>query len=231
MAEAKRFSKQKGKYKNGGEPRLLREVAYERLKEAIRDGELQPGEALPESRISSALQISRTPVREALQKLAQEGLVQIMPNRAVTVAEPSLPDALNVLHVRSLIEPEIVRLVTETITSEKIEVLRQAVADMAAAAEAGDRMAWSKADTVYHETLSNACPNKLLGKLGLQMRNRIHFLATDAQTTAARLDACTKEHRAIVEAIAERDGQKAQEAMQVHIHELRSSLFRRLAHL
>ena len=231
MAEAKRFSKQRGKYKNDGEPRLLREVAYERLKEAIRDGELQPGEALPESRISSALQISRTPVREALQKLAQEGLVQIMPNRAVTVAAPSLPDALNVLHVRSLVEPEIVRLVAETITPEKLEVLWQAVADIEAAAEAGDRVAWSKADTVYHETLSNACPNALLGKLGLQMRNRIHFLATDAQTTSARLEACTREHREIIEAIAEGDGQKAQEAMQAHIHELRSSFFRRLAHM
>ena len=223
--------KQKGKYKNGSEPRLLREVAYERLKEAIRDGELQPGEALPESRISSALQISRTPVREALQKLAQEGLVQIMPNRAVTVAEPSLPDALNVLHVRSLVEPEIVRLVAEAVTPEALDVLRQAVADMEAAAEAGDRSAWSKADTVYHETLSNACPNALLGKLGLQMRNRIHFLATDAQTTAARLAACTEEHREIIEAIAEGDGPRAQAAMQEHIHALRTSFFRRLAHL
>ena len=222
---------QEGKRKREHEPRLLRDVAYERLKEAIRDGALRPGEALPESRVSAALQISRTPVREALQKLAQEGLVQILPNRAVTVAEPSLPDALNVLHVRSLIEPEIVRLVAEAITPEALGALQEAVADMTAAAEAGDRAAWSKADTVYHETLSSACPNALLGKLGLQMRNRIHFLATDAQTTAARLVTCTEEHRVVAEAIAEGDGEKAQEAMREHIHQLRTSFFRRLAHL
>lgn len=231
MAEAKRLTKRKDKHKNDGEPRLLREVAYEHLKEAIRDGALQPGEALSESRLSSALDISRTPVREALQKLAQEGLVQIMPNRAVTVAEPSLPDALNVLHVRSLVEPEIVRLVAESITPETLEILEQTVADMEEAAQAGDRSAWSKADTVYHEVLSEACPNALLGKLGLQMRNRIHFLATDAQTTSARLQACTQEHRDIAVAIAEGDGPRAQEAMREHLHQLRAGFFQRLAHV
>ena len=234
MAERKQLGRRKSKHARDGtdgEPRLLREVAYERLKEAIRDGELQPGEALSESRLSSALQISRTPVREALQKLAQEGLVQIMPNRAVTVAAPSLPEALNVLHVRSLVEPEIARLVAESITEEALAVLRQVIEEMEQAAQAGDRSGWSKADTVYHEVLSAACPNALLGKLGLQMRNRIHFLATDAQTTSQRLVTCTEEHREIVEAIAAGEGRRAQEAMQQHIHQLRASFFQRLAHM
>lgn len=229
MAELKQVNG-KRRRRDGSAPLLLREVAYERLKDAIRDGELQPGEPLSETRLSEALQISRTPVREALQQLAQEGLVQIMPNRAVTVASPSMQEVLNVLHVRSIVEPEIVRLVAESVTEETLAVLWRALDQMDAAAQQGDRPAWSKADTVYHETLSEVCPNALLGQLGLQMRNRIQFLATDSQTTPARLLTCTEEHRAIVAAIAKRDGQAAQKAMQEHIHQLRASFFKRLAH-
>lgn len=227
----KRPVRNRGKRGNGaGGTPLLRETAYERLKDAIRDGDLQPGEPLSEGRISEAFQISRTPVREALQQLAQEGLVQIQANRTVTVATLSLPEVLNVLHLRSLLEPEIARLVADSLTPAALEILQQSVSDMEEAATRGDRAAWSRADTVLHETLSHVCPNDLLGRLGLQMRNRMQLLATDSQTTPARLIACTAEHQAIVAAIAEGDGEKAQAATREHMKILRESFFKRLGH-
>ena len=70
--------------------RLLRQIAYERLHEAIKHAQLEPGEPLSETRISKALGISRTPVREALQQLVREGLLQVIPGRAITVAAPSV---------------------------------------------------------------------------------------------------------------------------------------------
>lgn len=233
MPEIKRLVRNRGK-RGGGDgtrgTRLLRETAYERLKDAIRDGELQPGEPLSEARISEAFQISRTPVREALQQLAQEGLVQFQANRTVTVAALSLPEVLNVLHLRSILEPEIARLAAESIPKPAVEILQNSVAAMGQAAKAGDRAAWSKADTELHETLSEACPNDLLGRLGLQMRNRMQLLATDSQTTQARLIACTTEHQAIVSAIARGDGDKAQAATREHLRVLRESFFKRLGH-
>jgi DNA-binding GntR family transcriptional regulator len=66
-------------------------MAYSNIKEAIRLARVQPGQPLSETRLSRQLGISRTPVREALQMLAQEGLVQIIPGRAVTVASPTVP--------------------------------------------------------------------------------------------------------------------------------------------
>jgi DNA-binding GntR family transcriptional regulator len=85
--------------------RLLREVAYERLKDAVRHANLQPGEPLSENRISKILGISRTPVREALQILAQEGLVEIVPGRGITVASRSIRQILDVLHIRHSLQP------------------------------------------------------------------------------------------------------------------------------
>jgi DNA-binding GntR family transcriptional regulator len=192
--------------------------------------EFEPGEPLSEARISEAFKISRTPVREALQQLAQEGLVQIQPNRTVTVAALSLQEVMNVLHLRSLLEPEVVRLVAESRRPAAVDTLEECIATMEDAAVSGDRAGWAKADTVLHETLAKACPNELLGRLALQMRNRMQLLATDSQTTPARLIACTAEHKAVIEAIAEGDPQRAQETAREHITLLRESFFKRLGY-
>jgi DNA-binding GntR family transcriptional regulator len=148
----------------------------------------------------------------------------------MTVAAPSMQEVLNVLHIRTLIDPEIARLVAESATKETLDILHQSVQGLEEASRNEDRVGWSKADTLYHETLSNACPNFLLGQLGLQMRNRTHLVATDVQTTPARLEACTLEHQEVVDAIARRDVTAAQEAMRNHVHHLRESFFKRLTH-
>ena len=209
--------------------RRLRDTAYERLKDALRHADLQPGQPLSETYLSKILGISRTPVREALQQLAQEGLLQTIPGRAVTIAAPSIQGVLNLIHVRSLLEPEVARLVAESGSADVVEKLRAALSKMDQAIEQGDRAAWSKADTEWHEVLSQACPNALLGEMTLQMRNRAHYLSVDNQTTQTRLSHCTQEHRQIVDAIAARDGPSAEQAMRQHIHELRESMFRRLS--
>jgi DNA-binding GntR family transcriptional regulator len=208
--------------------RLLRQVAYERLQEAMTHANLQPGEPLSETRISKALGISRTPVREALQQLAQEGLVQIIPGRAITTAAPTIQEVLEVVHVRELLEPELVRLAAETLSPEAQEILQQIIQEMELAAANTDRFAWSKADTLFHETLSYYCPNRLLGQLVLQARNRVHSTAVDDQTTDTRITACTGEHKQVIEAILAHDAAKAEQLMREHIQQLRHSLFKRL---
>jgi len=208
--------------------RRLRDTAYERLKDAIRHQELQPGQPLSETYLSEILGISRTPVREALQQLTQEGLLQVIPGRAVTVAAPSIQGVLNLIHVRSLLEPEVARLVAESPAPEVVDSLRNTLAKMQQAAEQGDRAAWSRADAEWHETLAQACPNTLLAELSLQMRNRTHGLSVDSQTTQARILDCTAEHRQVVDAIAGQEPQVAEQAMRGHIDKLRESMFRRL---
>jgi len=208
--------------------RLLREVAYDRLQDAIRHANLQPGDPLSETRLSKALGISRTPVREALQQLAKEGLVQIIPGRAITVAAPSIQEVLEVVHIRELLEPELVRLAAEALPAEALEIIQRTIQEMERAAEAGDRLVWSRADTIFHETLSNFCPNRLLGELVLQARNRVHHTAIDEQTTDTRIAECTAEHKQVLEAIMRRDAETAEQLMRDHIKQLRQSMFRRL---
>lgn len=215
---------------DGDSSLLLRHVAYERIKEAIRQSQVQPGQPLSETRLSRQLGISRTPVREALQVLAQEGLVQIIPGRAITVAAPSVRDVMDAIHVRSILEPEVVRLAAKHISPEQLEVLAQAQRDLEAAVENSDRAAWSRTDNIYHEVLSAACPNQLLGDLAMQFRNRVSYLSSDSQGNWERLAVCTDEHRQIVDRIAAGDPEGAAQAMRTHIEKYRESIFRRLSH-
>ncbi|MFN2189527.1 MAG: GntR family transcriptional regulator [Candidatus Promineifilaceae bacterium] len=211
--------------------RLRREIAYERLKDALQHADLEPGEVLSETRLSESLGISRTPVREALQQLAQEGLVQVIPGRAITVAVHSLQSILDVVHIRLLLEPELVRLATSVVSGLEVDKLVGAVRDMEEACEQGNHTAWSKADTRFHDILGESCPNVLLGEIVTQMRNRAHHLANiDSQTNPARLKACTTEHRDIINSIVSKDGQAAAEATRTHLEELRESLFSRLSY-
>ena len=211
-------------------PRLLSEITYERIKEAIRNADLEPGQPLSETKLSKMLGISRTPVREAIHQLAQEGLVQIIPGRAITVASLSVQEVMNAVHVRSILEPEVARLTAASISPGDLENLWAVIQEMGETIEKGDRASWAKADNEFHEILGASCPNKLLGDMVVQVRNRISYLSTDNQTNHNRMLACTQEHRIIVEAIAAGDSQVAEKAMRDHINELRDSFFRRLSH-
>lgn len=209
---------------------LLRDRAYDQIKAAIRLGQVQPGQPLSETRLSKQLGISRTPVREALQLLAQEGLVQVIPGRAVTVAAPSLHEVMDAIHVRFLIEPETARLAAKHISDFQLQTLLDAQAGLDEAIRAGDRAAWSRADNIYHETISAACSNQLLADLAMQMRNRVSYLSIDAQGNWERLVACTAEHRHVVDAIATHDSEEAARLMRQHIEAYRESIIRRLSH-
>lgn len=209
---------------------LLRDTAYNRIRDAIRYGTLEPGEPLSETRLSQWLGISRTPVREALQQLARQGLVQIIPGRAVTVAAPSMEETLNAIHVRSILEPVVVQMATESISNARLEELWTALRTMEAAVEQDDREGWSRADSTYHEIISSACPNQLLGELSQQIRGRVSFVAIDIRTSPERLAACTLEHRHIVEAMARRQPEAAAEAMRVHIDQLLQSTVQKFNH-
>jgi DNA-binding GntR family transcriptional regulator len=224
------FTKQKvHPGKNG--VRRRREVAYERIKDAIQHAGLEPGEPLSELQLSKLLGISRTPVREALQQLAQEGMVQVIPGRAVTVASRSVKDVLDVVHMRTLLEPELARLAAENASESQIEALQDAINRMEAALPDDDYAAWSKADKVFHDTINQACPNPLLGETVVLLRNRVHHLAnTDSKHNPARLAACTAEHREVVDAIAQHNSKAAEQAMRDHLNKLRESLFNKLTY-
>jgi DNA-binding GntR family transcriptional regulator len=206
---------------------LLREVAYKRLYHAFRNIELEPGEALSAVWLSKILGISRTPVREALQQLATDGLIQIIQGRAVAISARSPQEIYDALHVRELLEPASVRLCATGIAREDLEHLSRLTMEMEMAAVAGDQLGWSRADMEWHEILCTACPNKLLGEMVLLARNRMYHRGSDEHVPAEYLVEGTKEHRRVLDAIVSQDGDLAAQLMHDHLQELKENLFRR----
>ena len=230
MVETQKSTPDIDQQTSSSSPRLLSEIAYERIKDAIRDGDFEPGQHLSETKLSRLLGISRTPVREAIHQLAQEGLLQIIPGRAVIVASLSIQEVMNAVHIRTILEPEIVRLAATSISPDDLEKLWKVLYLMEESLAEEDRSAWAKADNSFHEILSEACPNRLLGDMAIQVRNRVSYLASDNQTSQKRMLACTREHRQVVEAIAAGDPQAAEQAMSDHIGLLGQSFIQRLTH-
>jgi DNA-binding GntR family transcriptional regulator len=210
-----------------GEHLLLREVAYKRLYDAFRNIELEPGESLSTVWLSKLLGISRTPVREALQQLAADGLIQLIQGRAVAVTARSPQEIYDALHVRELLEPASVRLCATGIVDSSRERLQQLMNVMEKAARAGDRTTWSRADHEWHEVLCGACPNRLLGQMVLQARNRMYHRGSDEHVPAQYLTEGTEEHRRILDAIVAHDQEQAGQLMLEHLEQLKENLFKR----
>ena len=210
-----------------GENMRLREVAYKRLYDALRNVDLEPGEPLPEVQLSRVLGLSRTPVREALQQLATDGLIQFIQGRAVTIAARSAQEVFDALHVRELLEPQAVKLAVQMVTGKKLARLQELTDLMEQAALKAERAAWSRADREWHEVLCNACPNKLLGEMVLLARNRMYHKGSDEYVTERYLIDGTAEHRRIVEAVAAQDAELAEQLTLYHLHQLRENILKR----
>ncbi len=226
MDKLENYLLRQGEIQNTG-ARLLREVVYDRLYDAIRNTDLQPGDALSEPRIARALGISRTPVREALHLLTQAGLLEVIPGRAVLVASPSMRNIFDALQLRELLEPEMMKAVAHNMSAADLETLQEITAEMERAARAGDRPAWSRADNQWHELMSRACPNRLLGDTVLQTRNRIFTTAADENVTDQYLIDGTLEHKKIVAAIEAGDGDLARQLTLDHIKNLKANMIKR----
>jgi len=104
---------------------LLSQKVYRVLKTEIAKGFLEPGTKLFEDKIATQMGVSRTPVREAIQKLAAEGLIKIAPNQTLIVTEVSLEDVKEVLQIRGVLEGLAARIAAKKITRQEIEGLKK----------------------------------------------------------------------------------------------------------
>jgi DNA-binding GntR family transcriptional regulator len=148
----------------GAWPEKLNDLAYNRLEEMIATLELAPGTTLTEQALSTMLSIGRTPVREALQRLAREGLVVILPRKAVIVTETDASTQLLVLEIRREIERLVARASAERATP--VERARfAAIADgMEAAARANDDLGFMRLDREFNALLAGAAQNEFAAR-------------------------------------------------------------------
>jgi DNA-binding GntR family transcriptional regulator len=191
-----------------------------RVKEALRNAivclAFEPGYVLDKKKLCERLGVSRFPVSEALSRLHGEGLVDIQPQRGTAVSLIRLADTRENMFLRQAIETQAVRLLAVTIDSEILSSLTDNLAEQHKAAEVDDIDAFQDLDQLFHGILLSALgfPRaKAAAEAARFALDRVRRLTA----TPDRISETMVEHRHIVEALAERDGERAARAMFDHL--------------
>jgi len=200
---------------------LLFQSAYDYLVDEITSSRIRTGARLSENRIASELGISRTPVREALQRLEQEGLVRRGSNARFTVAQPTIKEAEEACDLLVILDTYIARRASELLSDEQKAELLDAVENMTAAAESGDRDAWAQADLQFHRLVNSIADNALVWETVRETRRRVQRFWLQAPSMEGRLVACSNEHRDLAQAMIDRDDAAIAQAVEVHISHMR----------
>jgi DNA-binding GntR family transcriptional regulator len=208
---------------------------HRRLKEEIELGELAPGTPLPELWLVERMGASRTPVREALRRLAAEGLVDLVPRQGARVSSVSLQSVRDLFDFRALLEPAAIRQATEAAAADP--ELRRAFASMAtdftrlvprAPSQARSRAFYEVADR-FDWAIIGATRNEHLRRTIAELRPRTARLRNLSHVDPQRVEVSVAEHLRMCDAILAGDADEAAAAIAEHLAQSLRTIFRNLA--
>ena len=195
-------------------PRALYEEVAELLRQRIFARELEPGSWIDELRISEALGISRTPLREALKVLAAEGLVTMKVRRGAYVTEVSEKDLRDVYHLLALLESDAARVVAQHASDEQLTQIQALHQDLENAATDRDR--FFEINEAFHLLLLELADNRWRDQMVVDLRKVMKLNRHSSLFKQGRIAQSMAEHRAIVQALVARQPELAAELMSAH---------------
>jgi DNA-binding GntR family transcriptional regulator len=207
------------------EPSSLSDKAYLAIRERIVSLELRPGAVINERALVESLGIGRTPVREALRRLAQEQLVEVYPRRGMFVTTVEIRDLASLCEVRTVLESHGARLAAERASEADRQELAGLVAELDRD-EAHDQRALMAFDRRIHQAIYRCAHNEFLARTLEEyyvLALRIWHLALDQ---ASGLEAAVQEHRPLLEAIRTGSGDDAAEIMRRHVDDFEQAMRR-----
>lgn len=196
----------------------LSNLAYRAISEMIRDRRLKGGEQIVEARLADVLGISRTPLREALQRLEGEGLVRKFANRSYLVRSVDLAEYLHSLKVREILEAEAAALAIGRISRDLMAAVRHEIEELRASTSYHTASHWQSDDNLHGIYILH-CGNPVIGELinALRVTTRLFEIAQ----LKDRLEPDSVEHLAILAALEAGDAKAARQAVTAHIRSLR----------
>ena len=197
--------------------RTLEEEVYLRLEEEILGGVYKKGDALTEIALSERLGVSRTPVRGALHSLAEEGLVEIAPNRGAVVVGVTIEDLIDTYRIRMRLEGLASAMAARSATPEANQKMREAVELAEYYMQKNDTERLKELDTEFHSIIYQASGNRMLCKILSELHRNIKTYRKLSLTVPGRLECTSAEHREIYEAIISGDADLADKLTTVHI--------------
>ena len=195
----------------------LRDVVFNTLREAILRGDLKPGERLMEIQLASQLGVSRTPIREAIRMLEQEGLAVTMPRKGAEVAKMTLKGMEDVLEIRAALDELASQLACERMTEEQLARLEDKKVIFEKSLKTGNVKAIAEADVNFHDVIYEATGNPKLVNMLNNLREQIYRYRIEYLKNADNYPILIKEHEAIYQSICNRNQDEAKEAIAIHV--------------
>lgn len=189
------------------------EFAYRRLQEAIRSGALRPGQRMRESELADLLNVSRTPIREAIRRLGSEGLVVLGPSRGMMVAELDKQQVRELYELRATVEGAAARLAAQHASPSESMAMRELLLE----SDSTDPEENARINRLFHQAIHDAAKNRYLTRTLIQMSDFLALLPGTTFEVEGRRAAAFNEHMAILEAI---EGQRPDEAERAARHHI-----------
>jgi DNA-binding GntR family transcriptional regulator len=200
-----------------GAPTTLSEKAYRALSRMIQERDLPSGQPIVEVQLAERLGISRTPLRQALQRLESEGLLQKLESRSYIVRRVDLKEYLQSLKVREILEGEAAALAVGRIDTADIARARANLRRVQAL-EPYDMLAHWKSDDEVHDLFISACGNQVICDVLRSLRVTTKLF--EIERLSERLEPDSHQHEAILDALTERDPDAARDAVINHMRSL-----------
>ena len=187
------------------------------IEDGILSGRYKSGEQLTELGLTKEIGVSRTPIRSALHRLSEEGLVELTPNRRVVVLGVTKDDVIDTYKIRIRLEGLASRLCAELIDKEKIGKLCEVVELSEFYISKSNTEKIKELDTEFHQIIYEATGNRMLAKILGDLHKKIKVYRKASLSVGERVEKSVKEHREILEAIKKGDGDEAERLTSIHI--------------
>lgn len=195
----------------------LRNVVFQALRTAILRGELKPGERLMELQLAAKLGVSRTPIREAIRMLEQEGLAKTIPRKGAHVAKMTEKDMEDVLQVRLALEDLAARSSCDRFTREQLQKLLDAKIAFEDSLRGGDVKQIAEADVKFHDVIYDGADNPRLSMLLSNLREQMYRYRVEYLKDKSCYPQLVKEHQAMLDALSRRDKEAVSVTLRQHL--------------
>ena len=206
----------------------LHEQVAARLRQMLVEGLVAPGAKLNERELCEALQVSRTPLREAIKMLAAEGLVELVPNRGAIAVSLTEEDVRHTFELMAALEALSGELAAQRITDEEIAELKALHFEMLAAYTRGDLSAYYAINARIHRAINAAARNPVLTHTYNQLNARLQALRFRSNQDGDKWKRAVKEHEKMIEALSARDGAALRQVLLTHLHNKREVVLAQL---